>query len=320
MFTSETQQSDTKSIVKQFAKFCQHQLSMPRLPRIRMVKDADWSAKNGTFGHYDHDSKTLTISVAGRHIMDVLRTMAHELVHAHQDKVHGLPATAGKTGSPYENEANAVAGRIMRRWAQQHGDMFDNPMDEDRHPNVDEEDQPAATNTDTANNQSAAVKEPINTADVLRGVQTVGRTYKSLKDLKKGDAEEEIVNRIRAQLRDKMMREASGYIPTKKQARDPRFSMALTTDIKPGQLGKEANKLNLDTDSQGHPALLMKKLNNLLESVKTGQDPELLDEDELFELNMSPTNLKKMAAETGAIAGIEFEMYVPNAADDEEDE
>ena len=45
-----------------------------------------------------------------------------------------------------------------------------------------------------------------------------------------------------------------------------------------------------------------------------------LTEDELFELKMSPTNLRKMAAETGAVAGIEFEMYVPNAADDEEDE
>ena len=45
-----------------------------------------------------------------------------------------------------------------------------------------------------------------------------------------------------------------------------------------------------------------------------------LTEDELFELKMSPTNLKKMAAETGAIAGIEFEMYVPNASEADEDE
>ena len=45
-----------------------------------------------------------------------------------------------------------------------------------------------------------------------------------------------------------------------------------------------------------------------------------LTEDELFELKMSPTNLRKMAAETGAIAGIEFEMYVPNASEADEDE
>ena len=45
-----------------------------------------------------------------------------------------------------------------------------------------------------------------------------------------------------------------------------------------------------------------------------------LTEDELFELKMSPTNLKKMAAETGAVAGMEFEMYVPNAAEDEDND
>ena len=45
-----------------------------------------------------------------------------------------------------------------------------------------------------------------------------------------------------------------------------------------------------------------------------------LTEDELFELKMSPTNLKRMAAETGAVAGIEFEMYVPNVNDADEDE
>ena len=45
-----------------------------------------------------------------------------------------------------------------------------------------------------------------------------------------------------------------------------------------------------------------------------------LTEDELFELKMSPTNLRKMAAETGAVAGIEFEMYVPNASEADEDE
>jgi hypothetical protein len=63
------------------------------------------------------------------------------------------------------------------------------------------------------------------------------------------------------QIRSKMAEGASGYIPTKKQARDPRFSTALTVDIKPGQVGKEANKMGLQTDKQGKPALLMKTAN-----------------------------------------------------------
>ena len=47
--------------------------------------------------------------------------------------------------------------------------------------------------------------------------------------------------------------EATGYIPTAAEADDPRFEMALTVDIKPGAIGKNANKLLLNTDSQGHP-------------------------------------------------------------------
>ena len=44
-----------------------------------------------------------------------------------------------------------------------------------------------------------------------------------------------------------------------------------------------------------------------------------LTEDELFELNMSPGNLQKMAANIDARAGMEFELIVPDVAADEDD-
>jgi hypothetical protein len=37
--------------------------------------------------------------------------------------------------------------------------------------------------------------------------------------------------------------------------------MALSVDIKPGQTGKEANKLALNTGRNGEPGLLMKTVN-----------------------------------------------------------
>ena len=45
-----------------------------------------------------------------------------------------------------------------------------------------------------------------------------------------------------------------------------------------------------------------------------------LTEDELFELNMSPINLQKMAAGIDARAGMEFEMIIPNASSGDYDE
>jgi hypothetical protein len=45
-----------------------------------------------------------------------------------------------------------------------------------------------------------------------------------------------------------------------------------------------------------------------------------LTEDELFELNMSPTNLKKMAGDIDARAGMEFELIVPGVESGDEDD
>jgi len=41
----------------------------------------------------------------------------------------------------------------------------------------------------------------------------------------------------------------------------PQYAMALSVDIKPGQVGKEANKLALNTGRNGEPGLLMKTVN-----------------------------------------------------------
>ena len=53
--------------------------------------------------------------------------------------------------------------------------------------------------------------------------------------------------------------EASGYIPTKAQANDPRFKMALTVDIKPDTMQKNAKKLGWNIKRDGRPPLLRPK-------------------------------------------------------------
>ena len=48
------------------------------------------------------------------------------------------------------------------------------------------------------------------------------------------------------------------------------------------------------------------------------QFKQSLKEDDLFEINMSPKNLRKLAADIDAKAGVEFEMIVPNVRGDED--
>ena len=50
--------------------------------------------------------------------------------------------------------------------------------------------------------------------------------------------------------------EASGYIPSEAERDDPRFKTALTVDIKPDTMKKNAKKLGWKISRDGRPPLL----------------------------------------------------------------
>lgn len=51
--------------------------------------------------------------------------------------------------------------------------------------------------------------------------------------------------------------EASGYIPTNsEEAKDPRWSNALSVDVKPGEIQRQGAKMGFDIQKDGRPPLL----------------------------------------------------------------
>jgi hypothetical protein len=59
--------------------------------------------------------------------MDVCRSIAHELVH-HKQNIDGRLTDIqndGSDGSPIENEANAVAGVIIRKYGKINPHLYD---------------------------------------------------------------------------------------------------------------------------------------------------------------------------------------------------
>lgn len=60
-------------------------------------------------------------------------------------------------------------------------------------------------------------------------------------------------------LRSVSVFENGGYVPVNsKEAKDPRFKMALSVDIKPGEIKRQAAKMGMKTDAAGRPPLLRK--------------------------------------------------------------
>ena len=120
------EKKDTYPILLDFIRFAAKDLELESLPKFDFVFDSAESMERRSFGGYAPGAEHITITVKNRHINDVCRTLAHELVHYKQDLDNELEDDeAGATGSPQENDANARAAVIMRNWGKQHPNYFD---------------------------------------------------------------------------------------------------------------------------------------------------------------------------------------------------
>ncbi len=125
ILTEGMNRKTTYTILLDFIKFAAEHLELESLPKFDFKFDTKRSVEHHSFGGYG--SEHINITVVNRHIMDVCRTLAHELVHYKQDLNHELDGEdPGATGSPQENEANAQAAVIMRNWGKKHPELFDN--------------------------------------------------------------------------------------------------------------------------------------------------------------------------------------------------
>lgn len=102
--------------IHEFCGWCCEQLGI-NVPDLNLAPKNDTTA----LGYTNMKDGSVTIVVADRHQMDIMRTLAHELVHCKQMTTH---TPCGDTGSKDENEANALAGVLMREWGQQNPDLY----------------------------------------------------------------------------------------------------------------------------------------------------------------------------------------------------
>lgn len=101
-------------LAKEFIKFVVKELGMKSLPKDIKFADDKYSTEHLTFGTYNPSTDEIVIVKGNRHPVDVLRTLAHELVH-HKQREDGKELN-GEDGSNTENEANAKAGELMRKF------------------------------------------------------------------------------------------------------------------------------------------------------------------------------------------------------------
>lgn len=106
---------DDISLIGHFCKDCMDDLSLTCDFDVKIVED---KAKNGikTTAYYDPTSHKICVLGKGRHVLDVCRSIAHEMVHMMQHEKGLINGPIKDIGGFHEDQANARAGVIVKKF------------------------------------------------------------------------------------------------------------------------------------------------------------------------------------------------------------
>ena len=126
-------QDTTDNIIADFIDFAAQALNLEQVPKITFTDDEKVAKQMHALGAYQPATDKLLVVKGPRLTADILRTLAHELVHRKQAEMRPLKPEDGKTGSEVENEANAAAGVLLRQFGKYRPEIFEEGVGEEAH-------------------------------------------------------------------------------------------------------------------------------------------------------------------------------------------
>ena len=117
--------TDTEAIVHNFLKFAYKKLHIHEPhPRIVFSYDLDTTKQLHRTGSYERHTNTITVYAKNRNLVDILRTVFHELVHVRQEELGMVDPGDSYPGSPVEAMADMVAGKFIKIYGEKHHHIF----------------------------------------------------------------------------------------------------------------------------------------------------------------------------------------------------
>jgi hypothetical protein len=119
--------------INHFVEFATKRLKLKEQPKINLIGGREFAEVKTSLGGFDPVTKEIFVATEGRLTADILRTLAHEMVHRKQDEL-GLvrnPMKDGADGSPIENQAHAVAGILMREYGRVNKQIYNEDINVD---------------------------------------------------------------------------------------------------------------------------------------------------------------------------------------------
>jgi hypothetical protein len=115
---------DKKKVLDKFVLFVKKQLELKTVPTIKVQNDREGLKTTANYD-YTKENKIIRVCALNRALVDVCRSIAHELVHHKQFEDGRLEVKPPDIGGEIEDEANAKAGQFIKMYSKEDPTIYD---------------------------------------------------------------------------------------------------------------------------------------------------------------------------------------------------
>ena len=115
---------DLESEVEKFVEWASKRLNLQTKPKIELSQDTEEAQTNHHTGSHVDKSNSIWVYAKNRNLVDILRTIAHELTHVRQGELGMIKPGSSYPGSPIELLADMVAGKMIKIYGEKNHHIF----------------------------------------------------------------------------------------------------------------------------------------------------------------------------------------------------
>ena len=117
-------QLDIESEVHEFADWACRVLHVKNPPKLELSYNTKEAQDGHHTGRHIEGGDSIWVYVKNRNLVDILRTVFHELVHVRQGELDMIKPNSSYPGSPIEVMADMLAGKYIKIYGEKHHKIF----------------------------------------------------------------------------------------------------------------------------------------------------------------------------------------------------
>ena len=115
---------DIDAEVQKFAEWAMRRVHLQNPIKIDLSYDTEDAQTNHHTGSHTEGDPTIWVYAKNRNLVDILRTVFHEIVHCRQSEINMIKPGDSYPGSPIEAMADMLAGKYIKIYGEKHHYIF----------------------------------------------------------------------------------------------------------------------------------------------------------------------------------------------------